>query len=162
MQVTSILFSLLLWLTVPFLLFFDLYHPFFDWSTFNVFISFEYDQLWFQIVGIGLFSLGTLILILARLVLKERHAFPWQPGKAGEGFAHTGIYSRVRHPIYGALLIMFVGYIIWFQSWLVIVCLISLLFVIRYAADEEKWLLERFGKEYEEYMKKTWRFFPKL
>ncbi len=161
MQVANLVFMFILWLSVPIFLMFDVYYPFFDWTTFNIFIP-ECDKTWFQVIGIMIFSIGILLVSLARLVIKEWHAFPWEPHKLGEGFVNTGIYSKVRHPIYGATLILFPGYVITFQSWLAIICFIPFLALINFAFEEEKWLLERFGKKYEDYMKKTWRFFPKL
>jgi protein-S-isoprenylcysteine O-methyltransferase Ste14 len=74
----------------------------------------------------------------------------------------NGIYSRLRHPIYLSLIIMNIGIALAFNSW------ISLFFAIIFALswiltalEEEKYLLNKFGGEYEEYMKNVrWRLIP--
>ncbi len=74
----------------------------------------------------------------------------------------SGIYSRLRHPIYLSLIIMNIGIALAFNSW------ISLFFAIIFALswiltalEEEKYLLNKFGREYEEYMKNVrWRLIP--
>lgn len=156
------IFALILWLTVPFLILLNIYYPLLNWSTFNILIPLKYDPLYFQIIGMVIFTIGVIMINLALFVIKERYAPLWEAPKLGEGFAHTGIYSRIRHPIYGSLILISIGYVIWFQSWLATLCLITLPIIFKYVKEEEKWLLKRFGKEYEDYMKKTWRFFPKL
>ena len=145
----------------PVLIIFGLYQPFMDWTTFNIFFP-SYDPFWFQLIGMIIYSFGLFCIISARLALKELHTFPWEPSKLGDGFVQTGFYARVRHPMYTAVILVFIGYIIWFQSWLAMICLIPFILISKFAYDEEKHLLERFGKEYKDYMKKTGRFFPKI
>ena len=76
----------------------------------------------------------------------------------------TGPYSRIRHPMYTYFYIMviataaisanlvvgLVGITVW-----------TIFYFIR-VGDEENLLLEQFGEEYEEYMKRTGRLLPKL
>lgn len=74
----------------------------------------------------------------------------------------SGIYSRLRHPIYLSLIIMNIGIALAFNSW------ISLFFAIIFslswiltALEEEKYLLNKFGEEYTEYIKNVhWRIIP--
>ena len=161
-QISNFIFMFILFLSVPFLILFDLYHPLMDWTTIRFLFPLSFNYFWLYLIGIIIFTLGIIILIIARLEIKECHAFPWEPSKKGEGFAQTGIYNIIRHPIYSSTFFLFIGYIIWFQSWLAIVCWIPFLLLIKSAFDEEKWLLKRFGKEYQTYMKRTGRFIPKL
>ena len=155
-------FTYVLWLVAPILILLDLYHPYMSWSTFIIFFPTFHEYFWFQVIGMVIFSTGLIIIILARFVIKERHAKPWEAGKQGSGFANTGIYSRIRHPIYTAVFLYLIGYTIWFQSWLALLCFTFSLLLIKSAIAEEQWLLSRFGNEYKQYMKKTSRFFPKV
>jgi protein-S-isoprenylcysteine O-methyltransferase Ste14 len=74
-----------------------------------------------------------------------------------------GIYSKVRHPFYLSLLILFSGIAV--ISWnlygllFFILVLIALRIRIR---KEEKELIAKFGEEYEKYMKETPMIIPKL
>ncbi len=69
----------------------------------------------------------------------------------------TGIYSRIRNPIYvfGALMIL--GIIIWTgQLWLLLVYVILIPLQVMRARKESAILAARFGDAYLEYKKKTW------
>jgi protein-S-isoprenylcysteine O-methyltransferase Ste14 len=73
-----------------------------------------------------------------------------------------GPYSYIRHPAYTGTLLTFSGLSLAVGSWLGIlfvlsVCLAAHEYRIRV---EEKTLLEAFGEEYKEYMKRTWKLFP--
>ena len=74
-----------------------------------------------------------------------------------------GIYRYVRHPLYTIGLSMFVSFGMmadnWFTAALGILAFIAM--AIR-TPKEEANLIEKFGDEYREYMKRTGRFFPKL
>jgi protein-S-isoprenylcysteine O-methyltransferase Ste14 len=155
-------FTIVLWLIAPILILLNLYHPYMSWTTFyHICHSFPYLS-WLQMIGMVIFSIGLVLLISARLVIKERHAMPWEPSKKAEGFTQTGVYSKIRHPIYSAVFFFLVGYSIWFQSWLAVICFFLSLALIKSAKAEEQWLLKRFGSDYALYMKETGRFFPKL
>jgi len=80
------------------------------------------------------------------------------------GFRLTsGIYSRVRHPSYLGLILIYFGLalgpgIVWMLIPAVTFTVLTCLTAIK----EEKLLKEKFGKEYEEYMSRVpWRFIPK-
>jgi protein-S-isoprenylcysteine O-methyltransferase Ste14 len=72
-----------------------------------------------------------------------------------------GVFSMVRHPVYLGSILAFLGLIVMtlsllsFIIWLIII--IFYYFISRY---EEKLLLARFGKEYEDYMKEVPMLFP--
>ena len=75
----------------------------------------------------------------------------------------TGPYRWVRHPLYsvGALFWLFLSLVAanWFIGLVILVA--SPVMGIRTHLEEQK-LVERFGKEYEEYRKRTGQFFPRL
>jgi len=73
-----------------------------------------------------------------------------------------GIYSKMRHPIYLSIIVIYVGFSLFFNSWLSLI--IAILFSATWffsAIQEEKGLIEIFGQEYIDYKSKTkWRIIP--
>lgn len=75
----------------------------------------------------------------------------------------TGIYAHVRHPIYLAPMLMYLGIIILslsviaFAIWIPII-----LFYYKMARYEERLLIEKFGKEYYDYMNDVPMFIPRI
>lgn len=75
----------------------------------------------------------------------------------------SGPYQLVRHPIYTAMLFIFIGLAV--QSGQFHSLLALPLFLIRYwrkIPAEEKLLLETFGAEYDTYRRRTWALVPYL
>jgi protein-S-isoprenylcysteine O-methyltransferase Ste14 len=75
----------------------------------------------------------------------------------------TGLYGWVRHPLYTAFLVEAVGISLLMANWFVAVTAGSLwtLLAMRTRQEERK-LIERFGDEYQEYMRRVGRFLPRL
>jgi protein-S-isoprenylcysteine O-methyltransferase Ste14 len=76
----------------------------------------------------------------------------------------SGFYRYVRNPIYVGVLMIFLGHFLWFGYWtLLIYAIASFLgvhaFVVFY---EEPNLKRKFGKPYEEYLKRVPRWIPNL
>ena len=75
----------------------------------------------------------------------------------------NGIYKYIRHPLYTFGSSMFVAFGMMADSWFVATLgvLTFILMAIR-TPKEEANLIEKFGDEYREYMKRTGRFLPKI
>ncbi len=75
----------------------------------------------------------------------------------------NGIYRYIRHPLYTFGASMFVSFGMMADSWYIAALgvLTFIIMAIR-TPKEEANLIEKFGDEYREYMKRTGRFFPKL
>ena len=74
-----------------------------------------------------------------------------------------GIFGVVRHPVYLSEILMYVGCLILSPSWAAaIVGLPAGVFLYYLCRHEEKLLLDRFGKEYEDYMRDVGMWFPKV
>jgi len=75
----------------------------------------------------------------------------------------NGIYRYVRHPLYTIGSAMFVAFGMMADSWFIAALgiLTFILMAIR-TPKEEANLIEKFGDEYREYMKRTGRYLPKL
>jgi len=115
-------------------------------------------------VGIGLVvqALSLLFAIWAR-----RHLGRNWSGAITEAEDHqlvrTGPYRRIRHPIYSAMLGMFVGTaLVWGQLHALIAVLILAAAYSRKIRLEEQNLREIFGAAYEDYRLESWALVPGL
>jgi len=75
-----------------------------------------------------------------------------------------GPYTNMRHPIYLAFLLMQISVLLLTSNWFIGLCGIAIIIsviAIR-VPEEEKLLIEQFGDEYREYMKRTGRYLPRL
>jgi protein-S-isoprenylcysteine O-methyltransferase Ste14 len=94
----------------------------------------------------------------------------WSLGKQFSGYVtvqqqhhlvQTGLYSRVRHPMYLGAVVAMTGMGLVFRSWLVFAALIwNLIFVLLRIGQEERLLGEHFGSDFESYRRRTWRLLP--
>ena len=110
-------------------------------------------------VALGLASLGLWTwthvalgtLWSAQLQLRAKHRL-----------VTSGPYSRIRHPMYTAILAWATSLGVVLANWIPIIVAVggAVIFVMR-VPREEQMMLERFGDEYREYMKRTARFLPK-
>jgi len=76
----------------------------------------------------------------------------------------SGPYQWIRHPIYSAYLVNYLGGGLLADN-IVLTFVPAILFSILVALrvnTEEQAMLEQFGDEYREYMKQTGRFLPKF
>lgn len=75
----------------------------------------------------------------------------------------NGIYRYIRHPLYTIGSSLFISFGMMADSWFIAALgiLTFILMAIR-TPKEEANLIEKFGDEYREYMKRTGRFLPKL
>jgi protein-S-isoprenylcysteine O-methyltransferase Ste14 len=107
-------------------------------------------------VRIAGFALGVVFLtlvFLARLQLGDSFSIAPQARK----LVTTGIYSKLRHPVYvfGTLAILGIALYLHLWTLLLVVLLIIPVQVVR-ARAEERVLLEKFGEEYLRYKSRTW------
>jgi LPXTG-site transpeptidase (sortase) family protein len=75
-----------------------------------------------------------------------------------------GPYRYVRHPISSAIIFLLnPALAILFRSWLLFLAIIPIYFIWRKCAKkEDKYLAEKFSKNYYQYERITWRFLPNL
>ena len=75
----------------------------------------------------------------------------------------SGPYRYVRHPFYLAFLLGITGVGLAMANWFVwLVGLVPFGFIVARTRIEEAKLVERFGVEYQEYMQRVGRFFPRI
>jgi protein-S-isoprenylcysteine O-methyltransferase Ste14 len=81
-----------------------------------------------------------------------------------EGVITTSVFSKVRHPLYLNLILMYLGFpIAWGIVWMLVPSLLFSALTVVTALKEEEFLLDKFGREYQDYMEEVpWRFIPKV
>lgn len=116
------------------------------------------DWLRWTGIGLGITCVGLFVwthVVMGRL---------WSPNlqlRPGHRLITNGPYTRIRHPMYSAIIgwMMSLGLVA--ANWipLVFAALAALNFILR-IQPEEKMMLQQFGDEYRDYMKRTRRLFP--
>jgi protein-S-isoprenylcysteine O-methyltransferase Ste14/rhodanese-related sulfurtransferase len=112
-----------------------------------------------QIVGIFLGILGLVASFMSYRALGRNFRVYAAPRRSGT-LVTSGIYSKVRHPMYIGVILMFLGYLLFFGSlvsvplWLAF----TVLYIVK-SVKEEQILADRFP-DYDEYRKRTWKFMP--
>lgn len=74
----------------------------------------------------------------------------------------SGVYARLRHPMYTALLLTALGQALLLPNWVAgpaYLVAFALLFALR-VGPEERMMMERFGQEYADYRARTKRLVP--
>jgi protein-S-isoprenylcysteine O-methyltransferase Ste14 len=114
--------------------------------------------------------LGVLLTIGAVIVFWRAHAdlgLNWSPTleiREKHELITRGIYQLIRHPMYASQWILVIAQPLLLQNWLA-GCVNLLVFIPFYflrVQAEEKMMLNSFGDQYREYMKKTGAVLPKL
>ena len=124
-------------------------------------IFFNYGQnLLLKIFGIILLILSGFLGWLPVNIFKKQGKVPEGEGYVGTTkLVTTGIYSFVRHPQYLAGMLLGFSLVMISQHWLVLVLGIPFIIIFYIAGwDEDKFCVKKFGKEYEDYVKKVPRF----
>jgi protein-S-isoprenylcysteine O-methyltransferase Ste14 len=111
------------------------------------------------VLGLVLAASGLILLALGFVTL-GRLLTPLPRPRRGGRLRRSGIYRRVRHPIYGGVILLTLGWSLAAAPLaLVPTALLAVLFDLK-ARREEAWLLERYP-EYEQYRAETpHRFLP--
>jgi protein-S-isoprenylcysteine O-methyltransferase Ste14 len=106
-----------------------------------------------RIAGIAIAAPAFLLFVAARIELGR--AFSVR-AKATT-LVTTGVYSRIRNPIYFSSALLILGIIIWTgRLWLLLVFAVLIPLQVVRARKEERVLTEKFGAAYLDYKQKTW------
>lgn len=106
--------------------------------------------------------LFVLLFITAFLLLRSSH-FVIEGEKRPDYVVNTGAFKYIRHPIYMALILTYLGLTISTASLAAAVMFVVIFIFYNYIASYEERLLEnKFGDKYKEYMRKTCKWIPRL
>jgi protein-S-isoprenylcysteine O-methyltransferase Ste14 len=106
-----------------------------------------------RIAGVAIAAPAFLLFVAARIELGR--AFSLQ-AKATT-LVTTGVYSRIRNPIYFFGAIFLLGIIVWMgRPWLLLIFVALIPLQVVRSRKEERVLTEKFGAAYLDYKKKTW------
>lgn len=110
-----------------------------------------------EVFGFSLVLFGLLLRISAR-------GYKAESSKEGYALVEGGPYKLVRNPMYSGIAMIGEGVVlILFKWWVSLV--FFLIFAVRYISlifKEEKRLIEKFGRDYQDYMQSIPRIVPKL
>ena len=127
-----------------------------DFANFNL-------PTWVGLLGIVLFMDAIIILYFSHAHL----GYNWSPIlgiKEKHTLITSGIYGYIRHPMYAAHLLWAVAQIMILHNWIAGFSFIVVMiphYLLR-VEKEESMMIEQFGDEYKDYMKKTGRLLPKF
>ena len=120
------------------------------------------DSLFLKLAGIALEFAGVALAIWARRILGRN----WSGEitiKQDHELVRTGPYGVVRHPIYTALLIMYLGSVIVSGHVHALVGFaVGILAYLRKTRMEEANLITAFGEKYRAYREDTWALIPRV
>ena len=118
--------------------------------------------VFFRYLGIVMFLSGLIIRRISILRLKRQFSI-YVAIQENHQLITTGIYSKIRHPIYLGAVFSLIGFVLVFPT------LLGFLFIVIYSmllthrmAQEERLMLKHFGSVYEEYVSKSYRLIPHI
>lgn len=116
------------------------------------------------------FAVGTALMLFALWVLIQVHAAlgdAWSRSlriREGQTLVTTGIYGRIRHPMYSAGVLIGLGQLALLENWVAgaggLIGMAGILFVR--VPREEAMMIDWYGDSYRAYMGRTGAFLPRL
>jgi len=107
----------------------------------------------YSIIGTLLLVPSIILFAIARIQLGSS----FQVSAEANNLVKTGLYKKIRHPVYLFGLIFLLGIIIITQKFpLFIVWAVVIVLQVKRIQKEEKVLTEKFGQEYLDYKEQTW------
>jgi protein-S-isoprenylcysteine O-methyltransferase Ste14 len=116
-----------------------------------------------QVIGFTFIVGGNITLFIAYRKLGVYWSYPIDKFSKKGKLITTGIYSKIRHPIYLSFNLISLGFVmVQLDGILLVMYVIGAIGLYYQAIDEEALLIDYFGIAYESYIKKTGRFFVKF
>jgi protein-S-isoprenylcysteine O-methyltransferase Ste14 len=123
-------------------------------------MSFSGVHLALLIVGSVFVFAGIVIRLVAIATLRKNFSGALRI-REDHTLIKNGIYRSVRHPAYLGAILLFAGIPVMFSSLFgFLVMLLLVPYLLHRIRLEERMLIERFGKDYEEYMRSSKRLIP--
>jgi protein-S-isoprenylcysteine O-methyltransferase Ste14 len=122
---------------------------------------------WFRLIMVGVTALSIPLTLWGYRTLGKNWVHVLDPSKflqkKGETLVTSGPYHYVRHPIYLGAFTFIIALALVAANWLLLLPALAVITLIyMQIGKEEAMLIDRFGDEYREYMKRTPRFIPKF
>ena len=102
---------------------------------------------WARYTGLTFFAIGVSLFILSHVKIR---------GQETDKLVTTGIYSKIRHPMYLGFIIWTIGFPIFTNAAFTLASAIMWIPQILYWRASEERQLEQKYEDYQEYKKKTW------
>lgn len=144
--------GLVLWLS---LLGYLIYPPLLAWSKVGL-------PPWARWSGIGL-GITSVFLIYWMFNSIGTGITPTVATRSEHKLVTKGPYNWIRHPLYTFGTLLFLSFALIADSWFIaMMALLAIIMLSIRLPNEEAHLIEKFGDEYREYMKRTGKFLPRL
>jgi protein-S-isoprenylcysteine O-methyltransferase Ste14 len=112
--------------------------------------------------GVCLGILSSALLVGTHLTLGRQYSAKLEIQQEHK-LIQTGLYSRLRHPMYTVFISFSLAVALVASNWFMIISAILIAVGLYWIShSEERMLIEEFGDEYSEYKKRTGRFLPKV
>lgn len=112
---------------------------------------------------VGPFHIASYILIGYGFILLADAWKVLYDAQKNHTLATTGPYARIRHPQYAGFILIMLGFLLQWPTILTVIMFPILVFMYtRLARSEEKGAQKEFGMEWDEYIKRTPAFIPRL
>ena len=132
-------------ITILFVVMFILWFAWF-WMSFNDPYRMNLPS-WARYIGLVCFIIGVLLFILSHLKIR---------GQESNKLVTTGIFSKIRHPMYFGFIIWIVGFPIFTNAAFTLAsAIIWIPQILYWKISEERQLVKKYA-DYPEYKKKTW------
>ena len=117
---------------------------------------------WVRFLGIGVAIVNDVLLYWLFSSIGSGIS-PTSATRKEHTLSTSGPYRWVRHPLYTVGAILFIGFGMMADNWFIAALgILAFIAMAKRTPQEEANLVEKFGDEYREYMKRTGRFFPKV
>ena len=152
---SAIVFLGMFWIQMIVALFYVLDVQLIPWSYFIL-------PLEIRVLGVILGAISVLCVFWVHRTLAGSFSATLEVYEAHQ-LVTSGPFARVRHPLYSAHTLFNAGMVLISANWILLLFLIiGIPFTYWRLSKEETMLVEQFGNQYREYIKRTGRLFPKL